>query len=113
EPSHLQYAAFMYEHHRLPRAPEVPAAGAQAPFVYAVAAPLLANTGLDVARAEREIARATAPFYANPKATAGSPAITALPRDHREFATDGSLEPLHALRSTSLVFGLLTVILTF
>jgi hypothetical protein len=73
----------MYEHHRLPRAPEVPAAGAQAPFVYAVAAPLLANTGLDVARAEREIARATAPFYANPKATAGSPAITALPRDHR------------------------------
>lgn len=113
EPSHLQYAAFVYEHHRLPRASEVPGAGGLPPLVYAVAAPLLANTGLDVARAEREIGRATAPLYATPKASGGTAAITALPRGQREFASDGSLAPLHALRSTSLVFGLLTVILTF
>jgi hypothetical protein len=112
EPAHLQYAAYLYEHHRLPYR-DVLGAGAQPPLVYAIAAPLLANTGLDVALAEREIGRAMTQFYVHSEAEGGGAAIAALPRGHREFATDGSLAPLHALRSTSLVFGLLTVILTF
>ncbi len=115
EPSHLHYAAFVYEHHRLPRQHplEVPGEGMQAPFVYVVAAPLLGNTGLDVAWVAREISRATFPFYSDPKASGGSAAITSTSHGYREFATDGSLETLRVLRSTSLVFGLLTVILTF
>lgn len=115
EPSHLHYAAFVYENHRLPRQHplEVPGEGMQAPLVYVVAAPLLGNTGLDVAWAAREIGRATFPFYSDPKASGGSAAIASISHGSREFASDGSLEPLRVLRSTSLVFGLLTVILTF
>ncbi|MGH7337443.1 MAG: hypothetical protein ACREI7_07695, partial [Myxococcota bacterium] len=46
EPSHLHYAAFVHEHHRLPRQDplEVPGEGVQPPLVYVVAAPLLGNT---------------------------------------------------------------------
>ena len=77
EPSHLHYAAFVYENHRLPHQHplEVPGEGMQAPFVYVVAAPLLGNTGLDVTSVAREISRATFPFYSDPKASGGGAAI--------------------------------------
>jgi hypothetical protein len=115
EPSHLHYAAFVYSNGRLPRQDplEVPGEGMQAPLAYVVAAPLLGNTGLDVAWAARELARWAFPFYAHPKGSGGSPAISTYEHGYREFVTDGSLEPLRILRITSLAFGLLTVILTF
>ena len=53
------------------------------------------------------------PFYAHPQQAGGGPALRLSPQGPRVFATDGSLEPLRVLRATSLVFGLLTVILTF
>jgi hypothetical protein len=114
EPSHLHYAAFVYANERLPRQDplEVPGEGMQAPLVYVVAAPLLANTGLDVAWAARELGRAASPFYSNPRVGGGA-AIASEQHGDRQFITNGSLEPLRVLRSTSLVFGLLTVILTF
>jgi hypothetical protein len=113
EPSHLHYAAFVYEHQRLPSQDEVPGAGSEPPLVYALAAPLLGNTGLDTTAATRELGRATFSFYSEMAAAGGSAALTSRSPGHREFATDGSLEPLRVLRSTSFAFGLLTVILTF
>jgi hypothetical protein len=115
EPSHIHYAAFVYEEGRLPRHDplEVPGEGMQAPLVYVIAAPLLGNSGLDIKVAERALERAMFPFYSVPQAPGGSSALAAAPRGARVFATDGSLEPLRVLRSTSLAFGLLTVILTF
>ncbi|HKA14308.1 MAG TPA: glycosyltransferase family 39 protein [Myxococcota bacterium] len=115
EPSHLHYATFVFANGRLPRQSplEVPGEGMQAPLVYVVAAPLLGRTGLDVAWAARELGRAAFPFYSDPKVAGGGPAIRSYEHGYREFATDGSLEPLRVLRTTSLAFGLLTVILTF
>ncbi len=115
EPSHIHYAAFVYTHARLPRQQslEVPGEGMQAPLVYAVSAPLLGNTGIDVAHAADELRLALLPYYSHPQEKAGGPAIAAFEHGKRQFVTDGSLEPLRVLRSTSLAFGLLTVILTF
>jgi len=115
EPSHMHYAAFVYNENRLPRQDpiEVPGEGMQAPLVYVVAAPLLDNIGIDVKSAQRALERAMFPLYSDPRAEGGSPAIAFHARGIRLFVTDGSLEPLRVLRSTSLVFGLLTVILTF
>ena len=115
EPSHIHYAVFVYDHGRLPRHDpfEVPGEGMQAPLVYVVAAPLLDNIGIDVNSAERELERAMYPFYSAPEAPGGGHALSVERKGSRMFATDGSLEPLRVLRSTSLVFGLLTVILTF
>jgi 4-amino-4-deoxy-L-arabinose transferase-like glycosyltransferase len=84
----------------------------QPPLVYVLAAPLLDNR-IDVALAVRELGRAMFPLYANPRKEGGGPAIAYHVHGLRMFTTDGSLEPLRVLRSTSLVFGLLTVILTF
>jgi hypothetical protein len=113
--SHFHYASFVYENHRLPRQHplEVPGEGMQAPLVYVVAAPLLGNSGLDVAWVAAELGRAAFPFYSNPKVAGGSAAIAGITHGNREFTTDGSLESLRVLRSTSLAFGLLAVILTF
>jgi hypothetical protein len=115
EPSHIHYAAFVHTNHRLPRQDplEVPGEGMQAPLVYVVAAPLLGNSGLDVAWAAAQLGRAAFPFYSDPKVGGGGAAIAARTHGYREFDSDGTLEPLRVLRSTSLVFGLLTVILTF
>jgi hypothetical protein len=115
EPSHLHYAAFVFNEHRLPRQEplEVPGEGMQAPLVYLVAAPLLANTGLDVSAAARALDDVGRRVYLEPTRKGGSPAITHYEHGYRWFATDGSLEPLRLLRSTSLAFGLLAVILTF
>jgi hypothetical protein len=115
EPSHLHYAAFVYNEHRLPRQEplEVPGEGMQAPLVYVVAAPLLANTGLDIAAAARALDDVGRRVYLDPPREGGSPAITRHEHGSRWFATDGSLEALRLLRSTSLAFGLLAVILTF
>jgi hypothetical protein len=115
EPSHIHHAAFVYNQGRLPRHDplEVPGEGMQAPLVYVLAAPLLGNTGIDVEAAARALGRAMFPFYSVPQASGGGPALAIEPQGARVFASDGSLEPLRVLRSTSLVFGLLTVILTF
>jgi hypothetical protein len=115
EPSHLHYASFVYVNHRLPRQVplEVPGEGMQAPLVYIVAAPLLGNSGLDVGWVSGELGRALLPFYSDPQVHGGSAAIASLPHGNRHFTTDGTLEPLRVLRSTSLAFGLLAVILTF
>ena len=115
EPSHIQYAAFVYNEGRLPRQVplEVPGEGMQPPLGYVVAAPLLGNTGIDTKAAERALDQAMSAFYSAPPVPGGTPALYAQPRGSRVFATDGSLEPLRVLRSTSLVFGLLAVILTF
>ena len=114
EPSHMHYAAFVSERNDLPRQRplEVPGEGMQPPLVYVLAAPLLDNR-IDVALAVRELGRAMFPLYANPRTEGGGPAIAYHVHGLRMFTTDGSLEPLRVLRSTSLVFGLLTVILTF
>ncbi len=115
EPSHVHYATFVYNEGRLPRQHplEVPGEGMQAPLVYVVAAPLLGNAGIDVEHAARELARAAFPFYSDPKVPGGGAAIRSYEHGYRKFVTDGSLEPLRVLRTTSLVFGLLAVILTF
>jgi len=115
EPSHIHYATFVYDQGRLPRQHplEVPGEGMQPPLVYVVAAPLLGNTDLDIASAVRELGRAMFPLYSNPRVEGGGRALAFHVRGIRMFATDGSLEPLRVLRSTSLVFGLLAVILTF
>jgi len=115
EPSHIHYAAFVSQHHDLPRQHplDVPGEGMQPPLVYVVAAPLLDNTGMDVAAALRALDETMSLLYSHPRKEGGGPAIAFRPHEQRMFVTDGSLEPLRVLRSTSLVFGLLTVILTF
>ena len=115
EPSHIHYAAFVREHGDLPRQDplEVPGEGMQPPLVYVLAAPLLGNSAIDIASAVRELDAAMSPLYSHPRREGGGSAIAFRPNDDRMFATDGSLESLRVLRSTSLVFGLLTVILTF
>jgi hypothetical protein len=115
EPSHIHYAAFVYNEGRLPRQQplEVPGEGMQAPLVYVVAAPLLGNAGIDIDSAARELGKAMLPLYGHPRREGGGPALAINAHDNRLFVTDGSLEPLRVLRSTSLVFGLLAVILTF
>ena len=115
EPSHIHYAAFVYDAGRLPgqHPLDVPGEGMQPPLVYVVSAPLLDNIGIDVASAVHELDRAMVPLYSNPRTKGGGAAIAFRVHGIRMFATDGSLEPLRVLRSTSLVFGLLAVILTF
>jgi hypothetical protein len=115
EPSHIHYAAFVYDAGRLPgqHPLDVPGEGMQPPLVYVVSAPLLDNIGIDVASAVHELDRAMIPLYSNPRTKGGGAAIAFRVHGIRMFATDGSLEPLRVLRSTSLVFGLLAVILTF
>jgi hypothetical protein len=115
EPSHVHYAAFVAERSDLPRQKplEVPGEGMQPPLVYVLAAPLLENLGIDVGAAVRALHDAMSRLYASPRQEGGGAAIAFRPHGDRMFVTDGSLEPLRVLRSTSLVFGLLTVILTF
>ena len=73
EPSHIHYAAFVYNQGRLPRQDplEVPGEGMQAPLVYVVAAPLLGNAGIDVKAAEGALEQVMTPFYARPQQAAG------------------------------------------
>jgi Dolichyl-phosphate-mannose-protein mannosyltransferase len=114
EPSHMHYAAFVAARNDLPRQDplDVPGEGMQPPLVYVLAAPLL-DSRIDAASAVRELGRAMFPLYSHPRAEGGGPAIAYHVNGIRMFTTNGSLEPLRVLRSTSLVFGLLTVILTF
>jgi hypothetical protein len=113
EPAHMHYAAFVHSHGRLPRqeAFEVPSEGMQPPLVYVVAAPLLGNTGLDVAWVASELRRSEVP--SSEAELGGSPSIRSHDHGLRRFATDGRLAPLRVLRFTSLAFGLLAVIFTF
>ena len=115
EPSHIHYATFVSQHHDLPRQDplDVPGEGMQPPLVYVVAAPLLDNTRMDVASALRALDETMSLLYSHPRKEGGGPALAFRPHEQRMFVTDGSLEPLRVLRSTSLVFGLLTVILTY
>ena len=78
-----------------------------------MAAPLLGLTGLDVAPALADLHSLGLYVYQLGDATPGGPRITALPRGYRRFVTDGSLNALHVLRSTSVAFGLLAVVFTF
>ena len=92
----------------------MPGEGMQPPLVYVLAAPLLGNAG-DRRRARRCASSTRAMSRSTP--TRAAKAAARRSRSARTATacsrTDGSLEPLRVLRSTSLVFGLLTVILTF
>jgi hypothetical protein len=115
EPSHLHYAAFVYENERLPRQRpmiEVPGRGDAGAARVRDRRAAARRIGIDVAWAAREIGRAMSEAAPDPKAK-DVPAIRRSPHSVRVFATDGRLEGLRVARSTSLVFGLLTVIFTF
>ncbi len=106
---------FVAANGRLPRAQpsEVPGEGMQPPLVYLAAAPLVARTGLDAARAADALHEVGLYVYGLGAATAGGPAIAFAPHGARFFTGDDSLGALGALRATSLAFGVIAVALMF
>jgi 4-amino-4-deoxy-L-arabinose transferase-like glycosyltransferase len=115
EPSHLHYAAFVYEHGRLPREQpdEVPGEGMQSPLTYLLAAPLVGWTGLDVPAVARALHEVDSYLYGFDFSSPGGPGIAFAPNGSRIFRADGSLGALSRVRAASLVFGLVAVLLTF
>jgi hypothetical protein len=121
EPSHIQYVVFLGQEGRPPRmvgSPDVPGEGMEPPLYYLLLQPLFAwisrsdpQLAPDLARTNRWVYR-LADLHDVP-ADARIRMLGTTQDRGRIFAVAPELEYLRALRWGSLVFGALTVLLTF